>query len=63
MHAAGLSFKVGLRYAFNPDVETVIAWRDVAKDERVAFICDSIKRSREGKHDSAHLRMDIAKDI
>lgn len=44
MHTAGLLFEVGLRYAFNPDVETVIAWRDGAKDECVACICDSIKR-------------------
>jgi hypothetical protein len=63
VHRPGQDIDDGLGHALDPEMQLVIAWRDVAEDEGIARIRYGKERRWECKYDRAHLGMDVAKDV
>src|ERR1700757_409682 len=63
MHQTAFAFEKGLRHSFDPNVKFVVPGWDIEERERVVCIGNRVKRCRECNYNSAHLWMNITKNV
>src|ERR1700730_13447593 len=52
-----------LPLSLDPDMDLILAGRDISQMKKAMFIRDAVVRGGERKHDGTHFRVDIAEDI